>query len=209
MWQKTRTLLAYMYINYYNDYDWFHVGGDDMWLIVENLRAYVDSPEIQLAANGGMQRSTSSSKKQKRQTPLFMGEQLAVKPGAKELFAAGGSGYTLNKAALKLFMTKGQHFKQDRAASAEDLFISQAFAEHGVYVYPTHDQANGERYHHLTPGMYIDDKIPKHWYAVYTKLIPHNLGINRSSVHSVSFHMVKASLMYRLHALLYGFCDSK
>jgi hypothetical protein len=38
MWQKVRSTWAYVYDHYLNDYDWFHIGGDDMFVIPENLR---------------------------------------------------------------------------------------------------------------------------------------------------------------------------
>ena len=39
MWQKIRSMWAYAYDNYRNDYDFFHIGGDDMYVVVDNLRA--------------------------------------------------------------------------------------------------------------------------------------------------------------------------
>ena len=38
MWQKTRSILAFLFDNYLDDYDHFHVAGDDTYVIVENLR---------------------------------------------------------------------------------------------------------------------------------------------------------------------------
>ena len=38
MWQKVRSMWSYAYDNYYEDYDWFHIGGDDMYVLVDNLR---------------------------------------------------------------------------------------------------------------------------------------------------------------------------
>ena len=49
IWQKVRSMWSY----YFKDYDWFHIGDDDLFLLVENLRLYLGSEEIQLAANGG------------------------------------------------------------------------------------------------------------------------------------------------------------
>ena len=37
MWQKTRCILAYVHDNYLDEYDYFWLGGDDFYLIVENL----------------------------------------------------------------------------------------------------------------------------------------------------------------------------
>jgi hypothetical protein len=44
MWQKIRSMWAYAHSNHYRDYDYFHIGGDDMYVVVENLRAYLDGP---------------------------------------------------------------------------------------------------------------------------------------------------------------------
>ena len=42
MWQKTRCILAYVHDkNYLDDYDYFWLGGDDFYVIVENLVNYL------------------------------------------------------------------------------------------------------------------------------------------------------------------------
>ncbi len=38
MWQKSRAIWKYIDRHYKNDFDWFVLGGDDIFLIVENLR---------------------------------------------------------------------------------------------------------------------------------------------------------------------------
>lgn len=38
MWQKSRAIWKYMNFHYNNDFDWFVLGGDDLFVIVENLR---------------------------------------------------------------------------------------------------------------------------------------------------------------------------
>lgn len=101
MWQKVRSIWAYIYDNFYEDYDWFHLGGDDMWVIVENLRHYLDSEDMQLAAAGGHS---------KMQVPLYLGATFARDGNMKDLYQTGGPGYTLNKAALKLLVLKGPQY---------------------------------------------------------------------------------------------------
>jgi hypothetical protein len=41
MWQKTRSMLSYMYDHYLNDFDFFFLCGDDTHVIVENLKHYL------------------------------------------------------------------------------------------------------------------------------------------------------------------------
>ena len=38
MWQKSRAIWKYINFHYINDFDWFVLGGDDLFVIVENLR---------------------------------------------------------------------------------------------------------------------------------------------------------------------------
>ena len=47
MWQKVRSMWAYVNDNYKDDYDFFYICGDDVYVAVENLRAYLDGPEIE------------------------------------------------------------------------------------------------------------------------------------------------------------------
>ena len=41
MWQKVRSIWAYVHDEYLEDYEYFHIGGDDMVVIPENLRIAV------------------------------------------------------------------------------------------------------------------------------------------------------------------------
>jgi glycoprotein-N-acetylgalactosamine 3-beta-galactosyltransferase len=74
IWQKVRSMWSYIYDNFYDDYDWFHIGGDDLYLIVENLRLYLESEEIRTAANGGIYLPNGD---ETTQTPLFLGRRFA------------------------------------------------------------------------------------------------------------------------------------
>jgi glycoprotein-N-acetylgalactosamine 3-beta-galactosyltransferase len=69
-----------------------------LYLIVENLRLYLESEEIQLASNGGRYLPDGA---EDTQTPLFLGRRFAEGGDRDRMFISGGSGYTLNKAALK------------------------------------------------------------------------------------------------------------
>lgn len=46
IWQKVRSIWKYIHHNYINDFDYFLIGGDDMYYIMENLYAYLNSEEI-------------------------------------------------------------------------------------------------------------------------------------------------------------------
>ena len=62
MWQKVRRLWIYAFHQYEHEYDWFHMGSDDMYAFVENLKEYLKSEEIQMAAKGQNNNKGASSK---------------------------------------------------------------------------------------------------------------------------------------------------
>lgn len=53
MWQKVRAIWTHVHRYYADQYDYFLLGGDDLFVIVENLRAYLQSQEIQDATGHG------------------------------------------------------------------------------------------------------------------------------------------------------------
>lgn len=53
MWQKSRSIWRFIHTHLSEKYDFFLLGGDDMFYIVENLRAYLGSEEITKKKNEG------------------------------------------------------------------------------------------------------------------------------------------------------------
>ena len=83
MWQKTRSIWAYIYDNYMNDYDYFWLGGDDYYLIVENLLKFLGTID---SSNGEAR---------------LIGHQI---PKGGINFCGGGPDYVLNRMAVKRFV---------------------------------------------------------------------------------------------------------
>lgn len=54
MWQKVRHMWQYVWQHYRESYDYFHVCGDDVYIAVNNLRAYLGGPQVQYLLNGGI-----------------------------------------------------------------------------------------------------------------------------------------------------------
>ena len=170
IWQKVRSMWNYVYDNYYEKYDFFHIGGDDLYVLVENLRQYLESEEIQTAGNGGIYLPSGT---EHEQTPLFLGRRFAYLGDRNNIFNSGGSGYTMNKAALKLLVVDGMpnmfaHLKD----FSEDTRVAQIFKHFGVFPYETKDEAGGERYMPFMPGHHYGYRMPadkkKDWYATYS-----------------------------------------
>jgi len=210
IWQKVRSMWSYIYDNYYEKYDWFHIGGDDLFLIVENLRFYLESEEIRTAANGGIYLPEGNETKQ---TPLLLGRRFAYQGDMNNIFTSGGSGYTMNKAAFKLLVTEGfpNYFPHLKTFS-EDTMASRLFKKiDNIVPYDTKDDNGGERYMPFMPGDHLLYQMPKDhskdWYATYS--IDIKEGLEHCSPQSLAFHYVKGEAMRRLFALAYGMCPEE
>ena len=159
MFAKVQSMWSYVYDNYYEDYDWFHIGGDDMYLLVENLRLYLESEEIQTAENGGIYKPNGLETSLR---PLFLGRRFAKRGDQNDIFASGGPGYTMNKAALKTLVVDGfPVYFQNVTSSMEDVLVARTFRELGVAVYDTQDENGGERYMPLHPGKHYEYVLPE------------------------------------------------
>jgi glycoprotein-N-acetylgalactosamine 3-beta-galactosyltransferase len=126
---------SYVYDNYYEKYDWFHIGGDDLFMIMENFREYLESEEIRTAANGGIYLPDGT---ETLQTPLFLGRRFAYMGDMDNIFISGGSGYTMNKAALKALVVDGfpNYFPHAKTFS-EDTMVAKVLKKMGIFPYDT------------------------------------------------------------------------
>jgi hypothetical protein len=86
LWQKTRANFQYLHDNFITKYDFFVFGGDDYYIVVDNLREYLASEEIQ--------------EKDRRGVPLYLGRRFAAGGNMNNIFNSGGPSYILNRAAL-------------------------------------------------------------------------------------------------------------
>jgi len=117
-----------------------------MWVIVENLRAYLDSDKIRVVANGG-NTTISVEEKPTMQVPLYLGCRFAESGDPNEIYNTGGPGYTLNKAALKKFVTEGlPHHFVGLYKPSEDVFAARTMRAINISTYNTRDEVGSERY---------------------------------------------------------------
>jgi len=124
--------------------------------------------------------------------------------------SSGGSGYTLNKAALKALVVHGlPKLYVDMETSAEDVLIAWVFRRMGIYPYETKDATGAERYNPLSPGRHYRYRKSSNYTDWYKRFgIDIQYGLNHSATHSVAFHYIKHDEMYRIHALLHGMCPT-
>jgi len=129
-----------------------------------------------------------------------------------DIFNSGGSGYTMNKAALKTLVVKGfPEYWPHRVTFSEDTMVARVFKNFGIVPYETKDEKGGERYMPFMPGHHYGYRMPKDhstdWYAKYSINIKE--GLDHCAAKSVAFHYVKGPAMWRLHALLYHLCPTE
>ncbi|CAM9430528.1 unnamed protein product [Discosporangium mesarthrocarpum] len=195
MWQKSRAIWKYIHHHYREDFDWFLLGGDDIFIIVENLRKYLMSNEIKNAARGAKNRSL----------PMYLGRRFILSTG--KIFNSGGASYVLNKAAL-LVLAKNLDSPKcfvNQECPDEDVKVGHCLALEDVHAYDTRDPLGRERFHPFTPGHHLNYRIPEgdsDWYKRYS--IGLREGFECCSKDSLSFHYVKSDLMRRIFNLVYS-----
>lgn len=171
--------------------------------MVENLRYYLESEEIRTAQNGGIYLPSGD---EKVQTPMFLGRRFAYMGDRNDIFNSGGSGYTLNKAALKTMVVDGfPTFFPNLKTFSEDTMVAKLLRQYDILPYDTKDEAGGERYMPFMPGHHYSYRLDKSdWYTKYSINI--KTGVDHCAARSVAFHYVKEQDMVRLHAMFYKLC---
>lgn len=229
MWQKVRFGWMYVYQHYRNDYDWFHIGGDDHYVIVPNLKRLA----LSLSSSG-------------KQEPIYMGSSM-VDYKIRDRFCGGGAGYTLNRQALSVLADVLPTCFAETTTSEEDRCVGRCLLHHNarrrynysdappqkqerlsqqqkipgaIWCRNTNDDWDEQRYHALDIAFhstyYKDRKVP--WDAKALKR-KHNIsstqiGLKQISNTSISFHLPSSMVesrhadrgIRRYHALLYGAC---
>jgi hypothetical protein len=189
MWQKTRSILAYMYDNYFDDYEYFYLAGDDTHLIVENLRRYLYTVE---------QTHDVATE------PLYMGMPYTY----HILYNSGGAGYVLNRVALKRLVLGA--FPTCRArdqVSAEDRLVGYCLKSRHIDPLHTVDAQGRQRFLGLHPDNIGRNKGMKGVHAEWGRKYGWRTGADLVSESSITFHMFRAKEhMKRHHAIIYNSC---
>ena len=196
----------YIYDNYLDDYDYFVMGGTDYYVIVENLRAYLESEAI----------ATANPK-----VPLYLGRRFAEEGDVERQFNSGGPSYILNKKALSLFVTniEDKACRPNLRGSYEDVMIAtclKLMSNGEVLPYDTRDSEQRERFHPFTPGLMVDqpvgdantlkqqDRKKQDWFVAYSSVWGLKGGRDTHSPYSISWHYTTPPVLKFMEALLYG-----
>jgi glycoprotein-N-acetylgalactosamine 3-beta-galactosyltransferase len=203
IWQKVRSIWEYVYQNYLEDFEFFHIGGDNMWVIVENLHHVLS--------------------KEDPSQPLYMGAAMIPTGMHRKRYCGGGAGYTLSREALRRLMStewNASRCRPDAMRSIEDIAIASCLRLKVAKCHHSIDERNETRYHHYDPQFHAswNQLFPSNWgwkaLQLHHNIISDQEYLNGISSTSTTFHLVRKSIysdngLRRYHALLYRLCGDK
>jgi hypothetical protein len=176
-WQKTRSAIRTLHeAPWIDEYEFAFFGGDDVMLVVENLRKMIDAPEIRYAHEAG--------------APLHFG-QLSKAPAMPFI---SGAGYVLNSAALHLMAARLNNTAcyPSNQDPFEDVHIAECLTRVGVSATDTRDIHGEDRFTILAPWHHAEitrnwNWIP--WWVMYRdRQVP--TGLDMMSRDAVVMHYV-------------------
>ena len=229
IWQKVRSMWAYVHDNYLDDYDFVYISGEDTYVIVENLRQMMYEAHMGTLYKDPKWRSTLNREVETweekhaldgKERPLYLG---AIMPlGTNRYLCAGGAGYVLNRPSIQRVIQNLPYTHADRLDSREDFFVAAALRNQSVACSDTRDSTGAWRFHHLDAEFqynYNRHSPAAVWSPPFlekSRGIRAELGLDGVSESSVSFHLTgfknaiaSPERLRRYHAILYGHCDSK
>jgi len=190
MWQKSREIWKYIDKHFREQFDFFLLGGDDMFYIIENLVHYLGSDEIKAL--------------REKNNGVFIGRRFF--PPKQEVFNSGGAGYILDKKALKIL---GENIDSPKCYAHQKGFWEDVNVAHclrasaSIEPYDTRDPQERERFHPFSPGQHLTYRIPTNpdWYPQYNPYLKE--GYDCCSPESISFHYCPAPLLRELYTYTY------
>lgn len=202
----------YAYDHFLQDYDYFYISGDDVYLMVDNFRAYLQ----ELSEEEDTNNATTTS------PPCHFGSWLP-----KRDMIAGGPGHTLNRAALQQWMESTSDFGWSRCYatlrdSKEDWLTSRCMKLMGIPgdATDTRDFDTGEqRFHDACPATLYQFRADPNSRAYFKRQahawesqpLPSNVsrvvgpkhGLDAAAKYSISFHRIHyPKYAARIHAIL-------
>lgn len=201
MWQKVRSIWKFVGTHYIDDFDWFFIGGDDVFLLPYNLKAYMASLAYKDETNP-------------RTHDYYIGRRMN---GGKKLgyFNYGGPGYALSQMTLRRLLPAlddAKHCSANEQTPAEDVIIAKCLGHLGITFTDTRDAKGRERFFPFSPGWHYNFRSPgppdQGAFFLYRmrrwKILE---GKDCCAPDSISFHYIKqASLVRHLHAM-FNYCD--
>lgn len=173
-------------------FDWFLLGGDDLYVLVENLKDYLESVCDQGNCDA---------------VPYYLGRTL--RHSRNLVYNTGGAGYVLNAVAVMKLVTllDSRACFSQVSGSIEDIMVGYCLAELGIYPIDTRDAHGRERFHWFDP--YVSYTGDDEYYQLNTDTtrfeFPLKIEEECCSERSVSFHNMKTKTYTEcFHSIVYG-----
>ncbi|PAV60516.1 hypothetical protein WR25_25527 [Diploscapter pachys] len=177
LFYKSRFAFHYIYRNISSEFDWYYKADDDTYVIVEHLRAYLS--------------------KLNPDEPHYLG--YVLKPYLKNGYNAGGSGYVLSNAALKLFdslLYNNETLCPDNIY--EDVGIGTCLASIGIFPEDTRNAKGQNRFNTHSPSEIFYQSTNVSW-----KFYPEKPGFEAFAPEMISFHHLSPDEIRMFDLLLY------
>ena len=194
--QKIAATWQYVQEEYGSLADFFFMGYDDTYVIVENLRRSL----VTLSVSGPVDPVSQ---------PLFMGRRFKFtvegSPLSGTTFNLGAAGYVLNTKALDVLATSivTRACDSEAAAVYADVWISNCLKTNNIFPSDTRDAAGADRYHPLTPREMFETAKPL-WYSGATADFQPKEGEDGVSKETITFHDLPAQVMMAVDKALYA-----
>jgi hypothetical protein len=191
MWHKMRAILKWIVDNQIpKQYEYFFFGGDDTFVIVENVRKALLEPEIATLNKGGV--------------PLWFGYRMHVM-GDKPF--AGGGGYIMNSIMVRMFVKLYNHrdCHPNDHGFAEDVYVGDCLRAFGMWPHDAADVFGEDRFMSMTPNTWtavVQNPKISWWYPMY-RVRPMPTGNDAVSVYACLFHFMQASDMEQVNQAVY------
>lgn len=183
MWQKVRSIWSFVGEHYKSDFDWFYIGGEDLFVVPQNLKNYLGTFDPT--------------------EPHFLGRRFKG-GGDGTYFNSGGAGYAISRASLQCLMDKFDEkaCSPDRHTPMEDVMIGKCLKNAcNISFSDTRDDQKRERFHPFAPAGHYLWKHPvppnRDWYEDYNKEWGLLLGKDCCAPDSISFHYMRKPAMVR------------
>jgi glycoprotein-N-acetylgalactosamine 3-beta-galactosyltransferase len=184
MWSKTQNIWSVVASSdLIHQFQYFYLAGDDVYVLVDNLRRYLSSPHLRALSRDNA-------------LPLYLGRRV---PHNHYLFYhTGESGYVLNAVAVRALV---HHLKEaqcfdELSVSMEDVMAANCLRHSvGLEALDSRDSAGSERFHTTNLSAVQKTALMGNRYEGMVK--NGKLGLRSVSTQSISFHDMAAGQYMR------------